>query len=123
MWAPSLGGRGSGEDLADFPGLIGGLARKDPAKMQPMQRALPEFDARGDHAIAAPVGGARDGLVAKLRFEVGHALAQGVGRGQRLGLQRGPGAELTGARTGGKIDRKSTRLNSSHVRISYAVFC
>src|SRR5690554_7077068 len=30
-------------------------------------------------------------------------------------------------RTGGKeslgIDRKSTRLNSSHVRISYAVFC
>src|SRR5690554_7217973 len=23
----------------------------------------------------------------------------------------------------GKIDRKSTRLNSSHVRISYAVFC
>src|SRR5436305_3431334 len=24
---------------------------------------------------------------------------------------------------GGGIDRKSTRLNSSHVRISYAVFC
>src|SRR5690349_22222345 len=24
---------------------------------------------------------------------------------------------------GGKIDRKSTRLNSSHVEISYAVFC
>src|SRR5690554_7363333 len=24
---------------------------------------------------------------------------------------------------GGYIDRKSTRLNSSHVRISYAVFC
>src|SRR5690554_7332314 len=24
---------------------------------------------------------------------------------------------------GGKLDRKSTRLNSSHVRISYAVFC
>src|SRR5690554_7351636 len=26
-------------------------------------------------------------------------------------------------RTKGLIDRKSTRLNSSHVRISYAVFC
>src|SRR5690554_7361840 len=25
--------------------------------------------------------------------------------------------------SGGNIDRKSTRLNSSHVRISYAVFC
>src|SRR3989442_9070778 len=24
---------------------------------------------------------------------------------------------------GGQLDRKSTRLNSSHVRISYAVFC
>src|SRR3989442_13242222 len=27
------------------------------------------------------------------------------------------------AATWGKSDRKSTRLNSSHVRISYAVFC
>src|SRR3989442_9876096 len=26
-------------------------------------------------------------------------------------------------RSGSKRDRKSTRLNSSHVRISYAVFC
>src|SRR5690606_41079419 len=26
-------------------------------------------------------------------------------------------------RTFGKLDRKSTRLNSSHVKISYAVFC
>src|SRR5690606_40745946 len=25
--------------------------------------------------------------------------------------------------TGGAVDRKSTRLNSSHVKISYAVFC
>src|SRR5690606_40300328 len=25
--------------------------------------------------------------------------------------------------TGGLLDRKSTRLNSSHVKISYAVFC
>src|SRR5690606_41803186 len=25
--------------------------------------------------------------------------------------------------TGGRPDRKSTRLNSSHVKISYAVFC
>src|SRR5690606_40893387 len=28
-----------------------------------------------------------------------------------------------GARTVGLRDRKSTRLNSSHVKISYAVFC
>src|SRR5690554_7285801 len=29
----------------------------------------------------------------------------------------------TGLSASGKTDRKSTRLNSSHVRISYAVFC
>src|SRR5690349_24115893 len=28
-----------------------------------------------------------------------------------------------GERTAGRQDRKSTRLNSSHVEISYAVFC
>src|SRR5690554_7763040 len=29
----------------------------------------------------------------------------------------------TGSEADGGLDRKSTRLNSSHVRISYAVFC
>src|SRR5690349_24091213 len=46
-------------------------------------------------------------------------------------LHAGPGAVLRGhllsARTGPRqaelADRKSTRLNSSHVEISYAVFC
>src|SRR5690349_22853494 len=33
------------------------------------------------------------------------------------------GAILVVAATDGPIDRKSTRLNSSHVEISYAVFC
>src|SRR5690606_41888832 len=33
----------------------------------------------------------------------------------------GPAAGLAGL--GGALDRKSTRLNSSHVKISYAVFC
>src|SRR5690554_7682022 len=34
-----------------------------------------------------------------------------------------PAAAGDGARPGRRRDRKSTRLNSSHVRISYAVFC
>src|SRR2546426_4808461 len=34
--------------------------------------------------------------------------------------QKGPGGELT---TAIRTDRKSTRLNSSHLVISYAVFC
>src|SRR5437773_9392428 len=38
-----------------------------------------------------------------------------------LGLSRSRGQEAGGA--GLRIDRKSTRLNSSHITISYAVFC
>src|SRR3989442_10321798 len=38
--------------------------------------------------------------------------------------QHGPGAcPKCGMALEAEIDRKSTRLNSSHVRISYAVFC
>src|SRR5437870_7352562 len=65
-------------------------------------------------------------------FRSRHRLAQGVGR--RAGNAAvGVGAEKrvdvdphqsAGNAPGGKMrDRKSTRLNSSHVAISYAVFC
>src|SRR5438067_5635754 len=43
--------------------------------------------------------------------------ATGAGRGE---LSRG---RTGGADDQGEADRKSTRLNSSHVSISYAVFC
>src|SRR3712207_8481228 len=33
------------------------------------------------------------------------------------------GQEITAAYPDGELDRKSTRLNSSHANISYAVFC
>src|SRR5690606_40089530 len=36
---------------------------------------------------------------------------------------RTPPAIWLGWSLGGLLDRKSTRLNSSHVKISYAVFC
>src|SRR5690606_40737294 len=39
-----------------------------------------------------------------------------VKKGQRIGL-------IVDSRLGYETDRKSTRLNSSHVKISYAVFC
>src|SRR2546426_6126677 len=37
--------------------------------------------------------------------------------------RRGNGARQIAADLSGNIDRKSTRLNSSHLVISYAVFC
>src|SRR5699024_12846585 len=44
--------------------------------------------------------------------------------GKRLGMYAGiREAEKSFLKPGGFIDRKSTRLNSSHVSISYAVFC
>src|SRR2546427_7938523 len=47
----------------------------------------------------------------------GHRVAEGRERGARK--ERRPGGRLV-AET---LDRKSTRLNSSHSQISYAVFC
>src|SRR3712207_8615103 len=49
--------------------------------------------------------------------------ARPLPRGHRDGV-RAPGSVLPGAPSGpGREDRKSTRLNSSHANISYAVFC
>src|SRR3989442_11741228 len=63
--------------------------------------------------LALGYGGAlREGL------RVGDLVA--IGRASLLRLDASPGAALEGAAL---EDRKSTRLNSSHVRISYAVFC
>src|SRR3712207_8184609 len=39
------------------------------------------------------------------------------------GSRRRPGRDVVDPRRGGDGDRKSTRLNSSHANISYAVFC
>src|SRR5947209_13597949 len=58
--------------------------------------------------IAVTVDGARIG-------DIGHAV-QTVAEAAGLGVVR----EYTGHAIG---DRKSTRLNSSHANISYAVFC
>src|SRR2546427_9441032 len=59
---------------------------------------------RGHARAAAPV-------------PVAHARGHGV-HGARADAQRGARADVRGP-----ADRKSTRLNSSHSQISYAVFC
>src|SRR5436309_12360216 len=45
------------------------------------------------------------------------------GRIETRALHESPGQRLSGERARPLEDRKSTRLNSSHVKISYAVFC
>src|SRR5690554_2442635 len=63
------------------------------------------------HVLLLECLGLGSGAVSK-----GGARSSSSGRTRRLGLRDRPAAPVTG-------DRKSTRLNSSHVRISYAVFC
>src|SRR3712207_8800614 len=51
---------------------------------------------------------------------------RGGARGAVLGLRQRAGGGAgrgVGAARGNRRDRKSTRLNSSHANISYAVFC
>src|SRR3989442_7540905 len=53
-----------------------------------------------------------------------HALdGLGVESGDATFVGDSPSRDMAGARGRIAEDRKSTRLNSSHVRISYAVFC
>src|SRR5947207_6285204 len=56
------------------------------------------------------------------------ARGDGDGGGRRrvllsVGCARGRQSVFVGLRSGRLLDRKSTRLNSSHTVISYAVFC
>src|SRR6266498_2852475 len=60
-------------------------------------------------------GAAHAALSAALHDLVGKRLGQPLWRIWGLDPQKAPVSSFT--------DRKSTRLNSSHVRISYAVFC
>src|SRR3712207_8462295 len=53
--------------------------------------------------------------------EVEAVLESGLGDGERLAGARRAG--LAGDELVRQADRKSTRLNSSHANISYAVFC
>src|SRR2546427_4646852 len=67
-------------------------------------------------------------LAAQSHFERSRGVAQISERGSGI-LRRGPqcdevGRDLKGvALVDAATDRKSTRLNSSHSQISYAVFC
>src|SRR5256885_11832861 len=66
------------------------------------------------------VGGGRDPLeqVRLVTAQRAHGVEDSPEAGDRIGLARAHGGDQVAHR-----DRKSTRLNSSHLVISYAVFC
>src|SRR3712207_8623716 len=53
----------------------------------------------------------------------GTGLGAGGGSGDGFGAGRAPAARRASTNAIAEADRKSTRLNSSHANISYAVFC
>src|SRR3712207_8813723 len=78
------------------------------------------FRSRTRDERSAQAGGARAREVVVVRRD--HHRLVGLEPEQLDGVQVALGQRLVGpARLGG--DRKSTRLNSSHANISYAVFC
>src|SRR3712207_8500460 len=66
----------------------------------------------------APIDQAVEGIVNGIFFNQGHVCCAG----SRLLVQESVYDEVLAALKR-RIDRKSTRLNSSHANISYAVFC
>src|SRR5207253_5661381 len=89
----------------------------------PLHDALPIFSAQAE---------GRDDRRVRAVVQAGE---RGVHTRQRAGSVEGPGQYLVEVDRAGELtehlvppslflgDRKSTRLNSSHVAISYAVFC
>src|SRR2546430_9982959 len=76
------------------------------------QSALPVFD-----AVFADIGD-RQSIAASLSTFSAHVAAL-----RDLLQHAGPGSLVLLDEIGSGTDRKSTRLNSSHSQISYAVFC
>src|SRR6266498_4969442 len=105
---------GRGEDEAR-------RARLGPGRKVFLER--PDHEARERHG--AETGLALGRAPAELPVDLRHLLGHLDGSGGQVHAMARP-ARPSAARRGrprGPGDRKSTRLNSSHVRISYAVFC
>src|SRR5207253_9785771 len=83
--------------------------------------ALPILLPGGRHWRVARGGWPADGAEAVRERRGGRVLLPEAGPGGAAALDRDRGAEVP--LRAHRPDRKSTRLNSSHVAISYAVFC
>src|SRR5690606_41668627 len=84
---------------------------------------LPSFPTRRSSDLRVEEGGADTGVSCR-----GGSLREGAAgvasRGRyRVNVLPAPTSLATESSPPSRADRKSTRLNSSHVKISYAVFC
>src|SRR5690625_6882721 len=97
---------------------MGDWANVRPEPARPQRGGRPGRLPARAMVLAAPAGRA-----------VAHRLQPALADAAAVGRARGGGDRVRGDRAGApascpyRRDRKSTRLNSSHVAISYAVFC
>src|SRR5690606_40799794 len=105
---------------AEVPGGAASGPAPDPAA------AITDADARGEEPRVL-----EDVMESDPRYIIGISYPPGINRDPGLGAEIGRYADAARAdlmdaveaRDPEAPDRKSTRLNSSHVKISYAVFC
>src|SRR5207249_9948108 len=104
-----------------LPSFLFMLRRPPPPPLFPyttLFRSIREPRIAGDDGLAVPAVddvGVRRAMEARGKFRAAQFFVGKDGLGELRG------GEVTFAHEG--LDRKSTRLNSSHVSISYAVFC
>src|SRR5699024_10636991 len=116
-------------DLVKFPcghfadgAQLGGRV---PDVQEPADRAHPHLGAL-EEGFALPLGAAQQGvehlghLFAPDADALGAPIPLGGGGGAQAGIAA---VQVVAEQRLQSLDRKSTRLNSSHVSISYAVFC
>src|SRR5690625_3782622 len=95
------------------------LCQRWPDELRQRQgEALPQ----GDHALIARIGWAQIRHLAVVEKKIFVVQGPGFEPPMSFEVERA-GASLAAAVVEDAQDRKSTRLNSSHVAISYAVFC
>src|SRR5437868_13288004 len=118
--------KSASSNVGDILAQFGLLQIRDLAGTQNPQLDLRGFGITGDQNTLVLLDGLR---LTESDLESAQLSAIPLESIERIEIVRGGGAVLYGAgATGGTIniitrDRKSTRLNSSHVSISYAVFC
>src|SRR5437870_11353143 len=89
----------------------------------PDPRALPSFPTRRSSDLRIEGPRLREHDARSLRLEVTARRRESSGRGEDPRAVQGLGRPDGGVPRLPRRDRKSTRLNSSHVAISYAAFC
>src|SRR5699024_2995009 len=106
----------AGHHPVQRPALAPGGDRAGSDAEQSLEGDRPDRDRERDREAVADQGGHALVQLEGVAQARGRALDDNVGR-----TEGAPGEDRP--EEGGQLDRKSTRLNSSHVSISYAVFC